>query len=178
MTTRRLVVVGAFLILGGAALVALDRFDRTPDPGRAVAVRLHGFGEIAVRIRDAAGRVRKRCLLAARTESEQIRGLMQVRDPSLDGHDGMVFLFTSSQRTGFWMRNTPMPLSLAYFDRAGHVVSTTDMTPCADTPSCPQYRPAGPYWSALEVPRGRLGRLGVATGARLEVAGSCGRRAD
>jgi len=177
MTARRLLVVGVFLMLGGAALVLLDQADRTPGPSRA-SVSLRALGEVAVRMRDVAGRVRKRCLLAARTESEQARGLMQVRDPSLDGHDGMVFLFKEPQRTGFWMRNTPMPLSLAYFDRRGRVVSITDMTPCADGPSCPQYRPAGPYWSALEVPRGHLGELGIGKGARLEVVGACGRSAD
>jgi uncharacterized membrane protein (UPF0127 family) len=177
MTARRLLVVGALLMLGGAALVLLDQADRKPDPSRAW-VSLRRFGEVAVRIRDAAGRVRKGCLLAARTESEQARGLMRVQNPSLDGHDGMVFLFKEPQRTGFWMRNTPMPLSLAYFDRRGRVVSITDMTPCADTPSCPQYQPAGPYLSALEVPRGHLGQLGVSDGARLKVVGACGRSAD
>lgn len=178
MTPRRLLVVGAILILGGAALVIFDLVDEPREPGRAAAVQLRGFGEVAVRITDHAGGVKKRCLLAARTELQQARGLMQVRDRTLEGHDGMVFLFKELQQTGFWMRNTPMPLSLAYFDRAGRVVSVTDMTPCADSPRCPEYRPGGPYASALEVPRGRLGRLGVGKGSRLEVGGSCGGSVD
>ncbi|MDQ6696392.1 MAG: DUF192 domain-containing protein, partial [Actinomycetota bacterium] len=174
MTPRRLLVVGAFLVLGGAALVAIDRVDRVDRalrPGRAASVSLRRFGEVAVRIRDGAGRVRRRCLLAARTESQQARGLMRVTDRSLEGHDGMVFLFHRPQQTGFWMRNTPMALSIAYFDGAGRVVSATDMTPCADSSGCPAYLPHGTYTSALEVPRGRLREVGVGPGSRLEVVG-------
>lgn len=187
MTSRRLLMVGGVLVLGGAALLVFGLVDRTEDPSRqtspvrtpaastrsAVSASPRGFGEVAVRITDRSGRAHKRCLLAARTEAQQARGLMEVRDASLDGHDGMVFLFAQAERTGFWMRNTPMPLSIAYFDRSGRVVSMTDMTPCADSPNCRSYAPAGPYTSAIEVPRGRLADLGIGRGARLAVGGSC-----
>ena len=93
---------------------------------------------------------------------------MEVRDRTLDHHDGMVFLFTQPQRTGFWMRNTPMPLSIAYFDRTGRFVSMADMTPCTDSPGCPTYFAARPYSSAIEVPQGQLARLGIAAGSRAQ----------
>jgi uncharacterized membrane protein (UPF0127 family) len=172
MTGRRLLMVGGFLVLGGAALIVFVLVDRTEEPTRPATVSLRDFGQVTVRITDATGKTKKGCMLAARTARQRERGLMEVTDRTLGGHDGMVFLFEEPEQTGFWMRNTPMPLSIAYFDRGGRFVSQTDMTPCADSPTCPSYPPAGQYWSAIEEPRGGLARLGIGPGSRVEVAGS------
>ena len=180
MTRRRLQVAGGLLVLGGAVLLLFVLVDRTQEPTSkpssrptVTTARLSGFGEVSVRITDPSGVTKKRCLLAARSEQQQTRGLMRVLDKTLEGHDGMAFLFKTPQRTGFWMRNTPMPLSIAYFDQTGQVVSMTDMRPCGDTPSCPSYPPAGAYSTAIEVPQGRLASVGIERESRVAVGGTC-----
>lgn len=137
---------------------------RTPVPG---------FGEVAVRVVAADGTVRIYCMLAARTEEQRGRGLMEVTDRTLGGYDGMLFVYSFDNPGGFWMRNTPMPLSIAYLDAAGGVVSQADMEPCRDSPSCPSYPAARPFRFAVEVPQGRLDHLGIEPGAKVTEAGAC-----
>lgn len=140
--------------------------DRTP---------LEGFGEVTVTITDADGRTRTFCLLLAESDDQRARGLMEVTDPTLGGYDGMLFVFESEIDTGFYMRNTPMPLSIAYFAGDGSLVSTVDMEPCGDRSGCPTYPAEGPFQYAIEVVQGELGRLGIGPGALVEVGdtGTC-----
>lgn len=120
------------------------------------------FGEVEVAIGDDP-----ECLLLAQTVEERARGLMQVTD--LAGYPGMLFVFPDDSTGGFWMRNTPMPLSIAYLDADGAIVSTADMDPCDDVPSCPSYPAGGAYRFTVEVPQGRLDDLGLTGDARLTV---------
>lgn len=120
-------------------------------------------------VTDADGHRRAHCLLSAVTEAQRQRGLMAVTDATLGGYDGMLFQFPTDQTGGFYMRDTPMPLSIVYFDAAGNVVTQTDMAPCTDRADCPTYPPAGPFRSALEVPRGRLAALGIDARATLSI---------
>jgi uncharacterized protein len=126
-----------------------------------------GFGEVAIRV--ASGP--KLCALLAQSQEQRARGLMARTD--LAGHIGMVFLFPGPVSETFYMRNTPMPLSIAWFDAAGRFVSATDMAPCPDKVGCPTYAAARPYRYALEVPRGGLPGLGIGAGAVLAVGGAC-----
>jgi uncharacterized membrane protein (UPF0127 family) len=99
---------------------------------------------------------------------------MQVTDPKLGGYDGMLFHYHDDTTENFWMRNTPMPLSIAYVSHDGAIVSTADMAPCGDRDDCPNYPPAGPYRFSIEVPQGRLPALGIVDGATVtELGGSC-----
>lgn len=140
-----------------------------PDAERSV---LPGFEQVTVRITAADGTVRTWCLLLARSETQRARGLMEVADPGLGGHAGMLFEFAEDSTGGFWMRNTLLPLSIAYLTADGRTVSTTDMVPCpAGSSTCPTYAAGGPYRYAVEVPRGRLGDLGLSDDSRLEVVG-------
>ena len=132
--------------------VADDLDGRTP---------LRGFGQVAATITAADGTTCEVCLLAAESEEQHARGLMEVTDEELGGYDGMVFIYPEGSSGSFWMRNTPMPLSIAYFDDAGALVSTADMAPCSNAPTCPSYPAAGPFALALEVPQGRLDDVGV-----------------
>jgi len=139
---------------------------RTPVPG-------YGFGEVALVVVEPDGTRHVLCVMTAEDAAQRQRGLMEVTDESLGGYDGMLFLFDVDSSGGFWMRNTPMPLSIAYLSADGAIVSTTDMEPCEDAPECPSYAADGPYRSALEVPQGRLDDLGVVPGATLEQEGDC-----
>jgi uncharacterized membrane protein (UPF0127 family) len=92
---------------------------------------------------------------------------MEVTDPALGGYDGMLFRFDEPSQGGFWMRNTPQPLSIAYIAADGTLVQALEMTPCEDSPNCPSYPPSGPYQWTIEVPsaRGGVAALGVEPGA-------------
>jgi len=140
------------------AALAVTVSPRTPVPG---------FGEVAFRV--ASGP--ELCALLAQTPNQHARGLMARTD--LAGHAGMLFVFTADTTETFYMRNTPLPLSIAWFDGAGRFVSATDMAPCADRPNCPNYAAARAYRYALEVPQGGLGGLGVGPGSTVSVGAGC-----
>jgi len=64
--------------------------------------------------------------------------------------DGMLFVFPESTQGGFWMKNTIVPLTIAFFDGAGKRVRKLSMTPCRQE-SCPIYNPGRRYRFALEL---------------------------
>lgn len=99
---------------------------------------------------------RRLSVAVATTEREQTAGLQGVTD--LGPLDGMLFTFPSPTDTRFWMKDTPIPLDIAFFDAAGRLVTSLTMPVCAADP-CPTYAAAGPYVWALETPAGHLGRL-------------------
>lgn len=131
-------------------------------------VPVDGFGEVAYQVR---GNNAERCALLAETAQQQAQGLMNRRD--LSGYDGMLFLFSEDTTGEFWMKDTLLPLSIAFFDRNGRFVSSTDMEPCVGQPSCPTYAAARAYRYALEVARGGLGPLGIEPGTVITVGGTC-----
>ncbi len=136
-----------------------------------------GFGEVEIRVVEGPdGEDVVLCVLLAETPEQRRQGLMRVTDEALGGYDGMLFTFPTDDEGGFWMKDTLLPLSIAYLDAEGAVVSTADMDPCPpETESCPTYPPTGPYRMALEVPQGGLDDIGLAEGstARVEVGGAC-----
>jgi len=168
-TSRRrftLIVLG--MIVGVAAIVAVVLLARRDNDGNSASTSgrtpLAGFGETHVTVQTPTGSL-SWCMLLAATQAQHNRGLMQVTDPTLGGYDGMLFRFSSDSKDSFYMRNTPMPLSIAFVDSSGKLVSTADMSPCEDRDGCALYNAAAPYRIAIEVPQGRLGRLGIEPGA-------------
>jgi uncharacterized membrane protein (UPF0127 family) len=140
-------------------------------PGEPGRVLLAGFDEVGVAIQPPDGSRLAWCVLAALTQPQRARGLMEVQD--LQGYPGMVFVYQEDVQNPFYMRNTPMPLSIAWIAADGTVVSTADMEPCEDREGCPTYAPDGPYRYAIEVPRGRLEDLGITASSRVTVGGPC-----
>jgi uncharacterized protein len=140
-------------------------------PGPAERTGLSGAGETAASVTSATGEVAACCLLVAADPETRQRGLMEVTD--LGGYQGMVFVWDADTSGGFWMRNTPTPLSIAFFAADGGFVGSDDMDPCEDSPDCPVYPSPGTYRFALEVPQGDLEQLGVGPGSRLALGGDC-----
>ncbi len=105
----------------------------------------------------------------AETDDQRQFGLMFVRE--LDEIGGMVFLFPEETEGGFWMKNTFLPLSIAFFDAGGRIVRILDMEPCPGDP-CPVYDPGVPYRGALEVEQGMFERWGIERGDRIRVVRS------
>jgi uncharacterized membrane protein (UPF0127 family) len=97
----------------------------------------------------------------AQSAEQRSRGLM-FRE-SLAENSGMVFLFFERTQGGFWMKNTKIPLSIAFFDRDGAIVDILDMDPCRADP-CPIYTPDEPYFGALEVNQGAFQKWGISEG--------------
>lgn len=154
---RRFVAAALFVsVLGGCG----------DDDRGATTVTPTGFGSTLLRVLPAA---LEWCVWLADSPEDRQRGLMEVTDLG-DGKAGMLFAFDAPTTGRFWMRNTPMPLSIAFLDDGGSVVSTADMAPCGDRDDCPTYGATGSYSWALEVPRGGLARLGLLDdGARVDV---------
>ncbi|HEY5578235.1 MAG TPA: DUF192 domain-containing protein [Acidimicrobiia bacterium] len=92
----------------------------------------------------------------ADTEQRRRQGLMGVED--LGDLEGMLFVYEEDVIVGFHMRNTPLPLDLAFFDGAGRLVGLTAMVPCREE-RCPTYSSPGPFRWAIEAPLGALGHL-------------------
>jgi uncharacterized membrane protein (UPF0127 family) len=154
------------------AVSAAGPGDAAGSAGSADRTPLPDTGEAAISITAADGSQEACCVLVASTEEQRQRGLMEVTD--LGGYNGMLFVWDEDVDGGFWMRNTPTPLSIAWFDADGDFVSATDMAPCADDETdCPVYPPEGPYRFALEVFQGDLDAFGVGPGSRLSVGGAC-----
>jgi uncharacterized protein len=98
----------------------------------------------------------------ARTTAQLERGLMFRR--SLAANGGMAFLWAGDTRGKFWMKNTLIPLSIAFWGKSGRILRILDMAPCRADP-CQAYDPHVAFRGALEVNRGAFRRWGVHRGA-------------
>lgn len=96
------------------------------------------------------------------TPEARARGLM-FRE-SLPEDRGMLFVFERSEPRAFYMRNTEIPLSIAYIDDRRVIREMHDMEPFS-LESVPSRYPA---MYALEVNQGAFDRLGIRVGDRLE----------
>jgi len=116
-----------------APLTVADPIDLSAEGQQSASgrVTIPGFDEIEVSVTNEAGDVVESCLLLAAAAAQYTQGLMNVVD--LGDYAGMLFDFPEGTREGgFWMRDTPTPLSIAYLDAEGAIVSTADMDPCLD----------------------------------------------
>jgi hypothetical protein len=87
---------------------------------------------------------------------------------TLPQNRGMAFRWDAPTDTTFWMKDTLIPLSIAFWDDAGRIISILDMEPCTADP-CPSYGPDEPFVGAVEVDRGALEERGVTLGDRVEL---------
>jgi len=94
----------------------------------------------------------------ARTEEERNQGLM-FRKKLPDGK-GMIFIFERDQQLSFWMKNTLIPLSIAFIASDGKITEIKDMQPLDLNP----VRSDRSVRYALEVPQGWFGRAGIRPG--------------
>jgi len=104
-------------------------------------------------------------LVAEIADTPELResGLM-FRD-SLPPDHGMLFIYPEERILSFWMRNTRIPLDIAFIDRNGVVVNIDQMAPQSDS----THASSRPAMYALEMRLGWFADHGVRAGARLEL---------
>jgi hypothetical protein len=94
----------------------------------------------------------------ADTAPARHQGLMGVAD--LGELDGMLFAWEFDTPAAFWMKDTLIPLDIAFFRVDGGFVDRLRMEPCSEDP-CPLYSAAYPYRYAIEAPAGDLEFVGT-----------------
>ncbi len=131
-----------------SALLALaqEPVPQEPAPGATLGI-LNSAGErveVPVEIAD--------------TDEERQTGLMG--RTALPEDAGMLFVFGAEQQLSFWMKDTLIPLSIAFIDSEGRIVDIQDMQPLDEAP----HPSAAPAQYALEVNQGFFGARGIQVG--------------
>jgi uncharacterized membrane protein (UPF0127 family) len=101
----------------------------------------------------------------ADTDAEREHGLMGVT--TLPPDQGMAFVWDAPTEATFWMKNTLIPLSIAFVDQSDRVVTIDEMAPCNADP-CPTYAATAPYTTAVEANAGWFEQHGVGAGDTME----------
>jgi uncharacterized protein len=127
----------------------------TAQASKLRTVTLHASGGREVRVR----------VEIADDYFERTRGLMY--RTALVENRGMLFVYEEEQTLSFWMKNTLIPLSIAFMNAEGRIVDMQDMKPLDDDP--PSYVSAKPAQYALEVNQGFFKERGVEVGDRAEL---------
>lgn len=99
----------------------------------------------------------------ARAEKEKERGLMFRERMGKD--EGMLFVYEREEGLSFWMKNTRLPLSIAFIDKGGKIVDIQDMEPF----SLETHASAYPARYALEMNRGWFAREGIKVGDLVKI---------
>jgi uncharacterized protein len=97
----------------------------------------------------------------ADTVETRSKGLMYRKH--MAAHEGMLFVFQRKEAQCFWMRNTPLPLTIAFLDDDGTVVNLADMKALDETSHCA----AKPVQFALEVNQGWFAKKGLKAGVKI-----------
>ena len=126
-----------------ALLVAAPAFAQTPPMPRAELTA--GFHRIEAEV--------------AANQADRTQGLMHRR--VLAPNQGMIFAFPQTAMHCFWMKNTPLPLAIAFLDEKGKIISIDEMAPETEDNHCP----AEPARFALEMNAGWFKAKGLKPGS-------------
>ena len=97
----------------------------------------------------------------AADQQNRMQGLMNRR--SMAANQGMLFVFTHPDRHCMWMRNTLLPLSVAFLDEQGRILNIEDMKPQTENNHCA----SSPARFALEMNQGWFASKGIKVGQRI-----------
>jgi uncharacterized membrane protein (UPF0127 family) len=146
MTLRRATVA----VLAGAALLASAQAQNGPQPKLPTTPLTAGMYVIQAEL--------------AQTPEQQMVGMMFRRE--MGTNEGMLFVNADAGVRCFWMRNTLLPLSIAFIADDGTIVNLADMAPQSDQSHCS----AKPVRFALEMNQGWFAKRGIAAGFKLRGA--------
>ena len=82
---------------------------------------------------------------------------------ALGRNEGMLFVFNERSEECFWMKNTRIPLSIAFLGEDGRIINIAEMVPYDETSHCSSQ----PVSFALEMEKGWFARRGISAGQRL-----------
>jgi uncharacterized protein len=148
----------------GAGVEARDRAERTLDEVPPLHPSVDDYPEAWVTIAREDGGPVELPVRHADTGARRAHGLMEV--PDLPAGTGMLFTFEEDRTGGFWMKDTLVPLDIAFVDGDDEIVAILTMEPCEADP-CEVYEPDATYRSALEVPQGWFVAQRIEVGDRL-----------
>ena len=97
----------------------------------------------------------------AATPDQRMTGLMFRQE--MPQHEGMLFVFEYASQQCFWMKNTLLPLSVAFIDDDGTIVNLDEMQPQTLNSHCS----AKPVRYVLEMNKGWFSKKGIKAGAKL-----------
>lgn len=120
----------------------------------------------AVTFKTASGETFRLTVEIADTPEERALGLMNRE--SLEEDSGMLFAWPEDTESGFWMKNTLIPLSIAFIDAAGIIVDIQTMEPQDET----LHYSSSPYRHAVEANQGWFAKHGISTGDSVTLPGS------
>jgi uncharacterized membrane protein (UPF0127 family) len=93
-------------------------------------------------------------------------GLMYRKD--IPWEYGMLFVFPTDVSYGFWMKNTYVPLDIAFISSDKIIFNIQRMLPCKEGENCPVYYSPKPYRYALEVKAGFFEKFKFSVGAKID----------
>ena len=97
----------------------------------------------------------------AANQANRMQGLMQRH--GMPANQGMLFVFDQADRHCMWMRNTFLPLSVAFLDEEGRIINIENMKPHTETNHCA----TSPAHFALEMNLGWFSSKGIKPGQRI-----------
>lgn len=98
------------------------------------------------------------------TPEQQMTGMMFRKE--MNGNEGMLFVNDERSQRCFWMKNTLVPLTIAFIADDGTIVNLADMQPLDERSHCAK----APVRFALEMPKGWFDKRGIKAGFRLNGA--------
>jgi uncharacterized protein len=158
-------IAGVVAGLTGIAYLLGTRAREAPRPAPATATAAVPASGRHDYLLEPAGKPAARVSLEiAADEPSRERGLSN--RSALPAGSGMAFLFPRDTTVGFWMKDTLVPLQIAFVGGDGRVVGLFEMPPCRKDP-CPTYGPTRPYRYAVELPSGAFTAAGIRQGDRV-----------
>jgi len=140
-------------------LLAACSKDSAAPPAPSSAIK--GYPQAELRIARRGQQVAVFRVDIAETDERRALGLMNVK--TLRQGSGVVFLFPSETNVPFHMKDTLVPLDIAFWGSDGRIIDILQMTPCTAAP-CQTYQSSAAFVGALEVNKGDLVDEGVVTG--------------
>ncbi|MDR0735994.1 MAG: DUF192 domain-containing protein [Zoogloeaceae bacterium] len=102
-------------------------------------------------------------VLAEVAATPEQRGAGLMWRSGMAAHEGMLFVFPRADRHCMWMKNTLIPLSVAFLDEKGRIINIRNMRPQSENNHCAD----APARFALEMNRGWFAEKGIAPGAQV-----------
>ena len=125
-----------------------------------IILSTHSYGNIEATFE---GKLAKLSLIVANTNESRSKGLMF--QESLEKNHGMIFIWPLSKKQCMWMKNTSIPLSVAYLSTDGRVLEIYDMVPFSEESICSSKKAR----MAVEVNQGWFSKNQISEGDKINL---------